>query len=142
VQVFAAAPEQSVVGCIPTLSAAELSSVSLARSALGEGPLLPSSSKAYCDFLAPSPALDEVGPAPSVCLSEVAALGERLHYSLTVMSVLERLFTRRNPSLCLNTPGRIRLANWISICLRRLLRLSVLPRLLPCCHLGLLPSPC
>jgi len=86
VEMFAAASKQSTVGCIPTLSAAELSSVSLVRSTLGEGPLLPSSSEAYCDLLAPSLTLDGFGPAPSVCLSEVAALGERLRYSLLVMS--------------------------------------------------------
>jgi hypothetical protein len=86
VEVFAAASEQSAVGCIQTLSAAELSSASLVRSALGEGPLLPSSSEAYCDLLAPSPALDGFGPALGVCLSEAAALGERLRYSLPVMS--------------------------------------------------------
>jgi hypothetical protein len=86
VEVFAAALEQSAVGCILTLSTAELSSASLVRSALGEGPLLPSSSEAYCDLLAPSLALDGFRPAPDVCLSKAAALGERLRYSLPVMS--------------------------------------------------------
>jgi hypothetical protein len=86
VEVISAAPEQSAVGCIPTLSAAELSSGSLVRSALGEGPILPSSSEVYCDLLAPSPALDGFGLAPGVCLLEAAALGERLRFSLPVMS--------------------------------------------------------
>jgi hypothetical protein len=85
VEVFAAAPEQSAVGCVPTLSAAELSSASLVSSALGEGPLLSTSSEVFCDLLAPSPALDGFGPAPDVCLSEAASLGERLRYSLPVM---------------------------------------------------------
>lgn len=57
VEVFAAALEQSVVGCIPTLSAAVL----------------------------PSPAVDGFGPAPGVCLSEAAALVGRLRFSLPVM---------------------------------------------------------
>jgi len=74
------------VGCIPTLSATELSLTSLVRSALGEGPLLPSSFEAYCDLLAPSLTLDGFGPAPSVCLSEATTLGERLRFSLPVMS--------------------------------------------------------
>jgi hypothetical protein len=86
VEVIAAAPEQSDVGCSPKLSAAELSSASLVRFALGEDPLLPSSSEVYCDLLAPSPALDGFGPAPGVCLLEAAALGERLYCSLPVMS--------------------------------------------------------
>jgi hypothetical protein len=34
----------------------------------------------------PSPAVDGFGPAPGVCLSEAAALGERLRFSLPVMS--------------------------------------------------------
>jgi hypothetical protein len=74
------------VGCIPMLSTVELSSASLVGSALGEGPLLPSSSKTYCDLLAPSPTLDGFGPAFGVCLSEAAAVGERLRFSLPVMS--------------------------------------------------------
>lgn len=74
------------MGCIPMHSTAELSSASLVRSALGEGPLLPSLSEAYCDLLAPSPALDGFGPALGVCLLEAVALGERLRYSLPVMS--------------------------------------------------------
>jgi hypothetical protein len=86
VEVIAAAPEQLAVGCIPMLSVAELSSASLVRSALGEGPLLPSSSEVYCDLLTPSLALDGFGPALSVCLSEAAALGERLRCSLPLMS--------------------------------------------------------
>jgi hypothetical protein len=47
---------------------------------------LSSSSEVYCDLLAPSPTLDGFGPAPDVCLSEAAALGERLRFSLPVMS--------------------------------------------------------
>jgi hypothetical protein len=79
------------VGCSPTLSAVELSSVSLVRFALGEDPLLPSSSEVYCDLPAPSPALDGFGPAPGVCLSEAAALGERLCFSLHVLK-----YSRKN----------------------------------------------
>lgn len=86
VEVIAAAPKQSAVGCNPTISAAELSSASLGSFALGEDPLLPSSSEVNCDLLAPSPTLDGFGLAPDVCLSEAAALGERLRFSLPVMS--------------------------------------------------------
>jgi hypothetical protein len=86
VEMIATAPEQSNVGCSPTLSAAELSSASLVRFALSEDPLLPSSSEVYCDLPAPSPALDGFGPAPGICLSEAATLGERLCFSVPVMS--------------------------------------------------------
>jgi hypothetical protein len=37
-------------------------------------------------LLAPSPTLDGFGPTSGVCLSEAAALGERLRFSLTMMS--------------------------------------------------------
>jgi hypothetical protein len=86
VEVIAAALEESDVGCSPTLSAAELSSSSLVRFALGEDPLLPSSFEVYCDLPAPSPALDGFGPAPGACLSEAGALGERLRFSLPMIS--------------------------------------------------------
>jgi hypothetical protein len=74
--------------------------------------------------LAPSPALVGFGPAflkaPDNYSLGADAIGERLRYSLLVMSSLERLFIRWNPSRCLDTPGSIRLADWIRICLRRL----------------------
>lgn len=86
VEVIATVPKQSAVSGNPTLSAPELLSASLGSFALGKDPLLPSSSEVNCDLMAPSPALHGFGPAPGVCFSEAAALGERLRFSLPVMA--------------------------------------------------------